>query len=178
MTYFVREISRDDLIAINQWRNNRELVVSLTSSFRYINLEVDDAWFSSYMVNRNNAVRLAIAQKSTNLIVGAVYLLKIDWIVRSAEFSIWIGEKEHQGKGVGKFATHSLLSHAFNDLGLNRIYLTLLPGNERARRLYASLGFKDEGVQRQAAFKSGKYVDLNQMSMLASDFLNLPPVSE
>ena len=67
-------------------------------------------------------------------------------------------------------ATQQLLAHGFNDLNLNRIYLTLLPDNERARRMYLRLGFQEEGRQRQAIFKSGRYHDVLEMALLREDF--------
>lgn len=171
MQYFLRELSRDDIKAINQWRNDRVIINSLVSPFRYIDKEIDDAWFSSYLSSRSNTIRLAIAEKNSNSIIGGVYLTKIDWVTRSAEFAIWIGSSDHQGKGIGKFASEKLLAHAFLDLGLNRVYLTVRTNNVRAIRLYTTIGFKEEGVHRQAVFKNGKFDDLLQMGILASEFL-------
>lgn len=170
MKYFLREISRGDIFAINQWRNDPAVINELGAPFRFINQEVDDSWYASYLGARNNNVRLAIACRDDNKIVGAVYLTGIDWLARSAEFSIWIGDQHHQGNGAGKMAAQGMLKHAFVDLGLNRIYLTVLESNGRARSLYARVGFSTEGVLREAVFKCGKFSNLIQMSILASEF--------
>jgi len=132
MAYYLREICRGDIPEINQWRSDRQIIEQLGAPFRFINQETDDAWFALYLGSRTNNVRLAIVCKRDNKTVGAVYLTGIDWVARSAEFSIWIGCKDHQGKGAGKIATREILNHAFNDLGLNRIHLTVLKTNERA----------------------------------------------
>ncbi|MCY1364512.1 Spermidine N(1)-acetyltransferase [compost metagenome] len=102
--------------------------------------------------------------------VGAAYLLSIDWVVRDCEFAIWIGERDFQGRGVGTFATYKALEHAFLDLNLNRVYLAVIDNNERAIAVYKKSGFTVEGVQRQAVFKEGAYLDVVQMSILASEF--------
>ena len=39
--YKLRELERKDLIIINSWRNDYELIEQLGAPFRYINLEVD-----------------------------------------------------------------------------------------------------------------------------------------
>lgn len=168
--YFVRELAKSDLSSINKWRNDRELISSLVSTFRYIAENVDAVWLESYFSSRTNSVRLAICDKSSGAIVGAVYLLAIDWIARSCEFGIWVGEREFQGKGVGTFATRKALEHAFFDLNLNRVYLTVLESNERALALYKKIGFVVEGVMRNAAFKEGVYANLVQMSIMKAEF--------
>lgn len=170
MKYFIREICRDDIKYINTWRNNREVVDTLGSSFRYINEEVDVGWFNSYLLNRSSSIRLAICHAESRAIIGAAYLLGIDWVNRSAEFSIWVGEKSYQGKGAGYFAVLASLNHAFYDLNLNRIHLTVLSTNERAINLYKKVGFTEEGLLRSAAFKSGNYIDMLQMSILSNEY--------
>ncbi|MFC5694229.1 GNAT family N-acetyltransferase [Pseudomonas sp. GCM10022186] len=171
--FYLRELARDDIKDINRWRNDRGIIRSLGAPFRYISEEVDSAWMESYLSSRSSCVRLAICERASNRIVGAVYLLSIDWVVRDCEFAIWIGERDFQGRGVGAFATDKALEHAFLDLNLNRVYLAVVADNERAISLYKKSGFSVEGVQRQAVFKEGAYLDVVQMSMLASEFRRL-----
>ncbi|MEG0937455.1 MAG: GNAT family protein [Comamonas sp.] len=170
MKYHLREIEKKDIPSINEWRNNREIINYLGAPFRYINKDVDEAWYSSYINNRNSSVRLAIVEDHSDGIIGAVYLTSIDWVNRSAEFSIWIGAIDYQSKGVGKFASHHMLSHAFNDIGMQRIHLTVLSDNTRARNLYKNVGFKEEGVLRKVILKNGIYKDMILMSILAQEF--------
>ncbi|WP_416196935.1 GNAT family N-acetyltransferase [Pseudomonas sp. Teo4] len=62
------------------------------------------------------------------------------------------------------------MRHAFMDLNLNRVYLTVLENNARALSLYKKVGFKVEGTLRQAVFKNGEYCNMTQMSILADDY--------
>ncbi|CAG34769.1 GNAT family N-acetyltransferase [Desulfotalea psychrophila] len=168
--FYLREISRQDQKTINEWRNNNDLISLLGAPFRYIDESIDSAWLDNYFSNRSNCVRLAVCQHGSNDIIGAVYLLSIDWISRSCEFAIWIGDVEFRGNGVGTFATEGALKHAFLDLNLNRVYLTVLEENEAARALYKKVGFSEEGKHRQAVFKEGKYMNMIQMSILKNEF--------
>lgn len=168
--YFLRELTSSDIPSINKWRNDSNLVSHLGAPFRYINIETDTKWFEGYLQNRSNAIRLAICRKSDAMLIGAVYLLNIDWLVRQAEFAIWIGDETYQGKGVGKFAIQEVLKHAFLDLNFNRVYLTALIHNCRAINLYEKIGFKKEGVIRQGTFKEGRFIDLVMMSILREDY--------
>lgn len=167
--YKLRELCRNDLEAINKWRNNPEIIASLGAPFRFINLEVDSRWFDSYMNSRSNAVRCAITEDGDDTILGLVSLVSIDHMNQSAEFHIMIGE-ESQGKGMGTFALTEMLKHAFNNLNLQRIELTVLESNSRARHLYEKVGFVKEGVKRKAKYKNGKFEDMLLYAMLKEDF--------
>ena len=164
----LRELARSDLDAINRWRNDPDVVALLGGSFRHVCMTVDERWYESYLANRATNVRLAI-ELGDGTMVGAVYLVGIDWLNRSAEFAIWIGDAASQGKRVGEAATRLMLAHAFDDLNLERVHLTVLRHNERAIRLYRKVGFVEEGVLRRAAFKGGQYRDLLAMAMLRDE---------
>jgi RimJ/RimL family protein N-acetyltransferase len=142
----------------------------LGAPFRYIDVEIDEQWIDNYYKNRDCSVRLAICEKKKDKVVGVVYLLNIDWISRNCEFAIMIGDVSHQGQGLGEYATKLALMHAFKDLNLHRVYLTLLEDNKRALNLYEKVGFKREGLLRSAVFKNGGYLNLVQMAIIADQF--------
>lgn len=73
---------------------------------------------------------------------------------------------EWWGKGVGTVLIDALLSLADDWLNLHRVELWVYAHNKRARTLYESFGFRLEGVQRDWAFESGRYVDACVMSRL------------
>lgn len=169
--FFVREISKDDVEVINSWRNDKELINKLGSPFRYIDKAVDTNWLENYFNNRNNCVRLAICEVQSSKIIGAVYILNIDWVSRNCELAIWIGSKECRGKGAGFYSVQKALSHAFQDLNLHRVYLTVLEDNIPAINLYKKTGFSSEGIHRESVYKNGKYFNMIQMSILSKEFM-------
>lgn len=170
--YKLRELERKDLEQINKWRNDSELIALLGAPYRFINLEVDIKWYESYMGNRGNAIRCAIVQENEDKILGLVSLVSINYINQSAEFHIMIGDKENQGKGIGTFAVNAMLYHAFYNMNLRRIELSVLESNERAKVLYEKCGFVYEGIKRQAKFKNGKFEDLLCYSILKDEYQN------
>lgn len=167
----LREIARSDVEIINAWRADKDLVDLLGGPFRHVGLEIDQAWFDAYLKNRANNVRLAICRPEDGQIIGVVYLLQIDWLNRSAELSIQIGVAAQRGQGVGEAAVRAALQHAFADLNLHRIHLTVLSTNARAIALYKKAGFSTEGCFREALFKNGSYVDLMSMALLKNEFV-------
>lgn len=166
----LRELNEVDLEVINHWRNDPELISNLGAPFRYINYEVDKRWYESYMNNRGNNVRCSIVDE-TDMILGLVSLVSIDYMNQSAVFNIMIGDKNKQGKGIGSFAVKEMLNHAFNNLNLQRVELFVLEDNKRAMHLYEKSGFKLEGRKRKAKYKNGKFVDLLMYSILKEEFI-------
>ncbi len=166
--YSLRELRREDIPIINKWRNDPELISHLGAPFRYINEEVDMLWYDNYMKNRNSTVRLAMTDES-NVILGLASLTNIDNINRSCTAHFMIGEAVNRGKGLGTFAIKEILKHAFMNLNLNRVELSLLSTNT-VIYLYKKIGFTVEGTKRKAAFKNGSYVDVIEMAMLKEDY--------
>jgi diamine N-acetyltransferase len=74
-----------------------------------------------------------------------------------------------RGRGTGRVALRIVRQLAFEELGAHRLWLDVVPGNAAARRLYASEGFVEEGVMREAARRAGGFVSLVLMSMLEQE---------
>ncbi|MDN3434309.1 GNAT family protein [Pseudoalteromonas sp. APC 3356] len=163
---YLRELSIADVEALNQWRNTKGTVDFLGANFRYVDIAIDTKWFENYQKNRTNNVRLAICCKETDELFGAVYLLNIDWLNRNTEFAIWLGDESSRGQGIGERATALALEHAFLDLNLHKVYLTVLETNKAAIGLYDKVGFKGEGVLVDAVYKNGKYTNMISMAMI------------
>lgn len=164
----LREIERQDMVKINKWHNDVKLSQNLGGSTRFVNSEVDEAWFDHYLASRASNVRCAILDD--NEVVGVVYLLSIDPINLSGELHIMIGEESSRGKGIGTFAVHAMVEYAFYNLNLRRIQLDVLETNEAARSLYRKIGFKDEGMKRKAVYKNGEYINVIIMALLREEY--------
>lgn len=169
--YKLREIERRDIPEINKWHNDKELSKNLGGGgTRYINSDVDNAWYDRYLNTRSNSVRCAIVDEN-DVIIGCVYLLNIDSINLCADLHIMIGSKENQGRGIGTFAVTSIVDHAFFNLNLRRLQLEVLEYNQAAQKLYRKIGFIEEGRKRKAVFKDGNYVDEIIMGLLRDDYV-------
>ena len=69
-----------------------------------------------------------------------------------------------QGQGIGRGLMNALLDVADNWLQIRRVELTVFTDNSRAIGLYRSVGFVEEGVHREFAFRNGEYVDALAMA--------------
>lgn len=113
---------------------------------------------------------LLIASKENDALVGDIALQDIDTMNRSANIRIAINRQQHQGKGFGTEALRLMLDYGFGILNLHRIELNVFAFNERAIHVYEKLGFRREGVQREALFYDHKYRDSILMSILGDEF--------
>ena len=52
----------------------------------------------------------------------------------------------HRGQGIGAPALELALGYAFEILGARRVWLDVVPSNQRALRLYARSGLTDDGI--------------------------------
>jgi len=73
-------------------------------------------------------------------------------------------------RGLGRRILTEIIRICFRELRAHRLFLDVFEDNARARHLYESLGFKYEGVMRQAAHRDGRWFDLHLMSMLESEY--------
>ena len=165
-----RELSRADLPKINAWRNDPQIVMHLGANHLFITEEVDERWYDNYLARRTEFVRLAILEPISKRMIGLVCLVGIHPINRSAEFSLMVGESDSWSKGYGFKATTEVLKHAFMDLNLHRVHLTVTSENEPARKLYEKAGFLVEGELREAVFKGGKFCNLIMMGILQAEW--------
>ena len=73
-------------------------------------------------------------------------------------------------RGLGRRVLNEIIRTVFRELGAHRLFLDVFEDNARARHLYESLGFKYEGIMREAAYRDGRWFDLHLMSMLESEY--------
>lgn len=104
--------------------------------------------------------------------IGGAQLKEIDWLNRSAEFGLFIGETEYWAKGYGMEITRLILTYAFETLNLHRVCLRVDKDNAAAVRCYQKCGLKQEGIFREEVFRDGKYHDSMIMSILKKEWLS------
>ena len=112
---------------------------------------------------------LAIMTKNGRRHIGNIALQKIDPISRNAQFSIILGDKNYWGKGYAKEAMLLIIKHGFSQMGLHRIYCGTTADNIAMQNLALSVGMKEEGRRREAAFKAGRYTDIIEYGLLRKE---------
>lgn len=90
----------------------------------------------------------------------------------SAYLQMYLGEAQARGQGLGWNALAAVLTHAFEQLDLHRIWLHTLPDNQAASGLYRKAGFVEEGIERESILRDGEFQDQRRWSILAQDWLH------
>jgi RimJ/RimL family protein N-acetyltransferase len=80
---------------------------------------------------------------------------------------------ETKGRGYGRQAMRAIKQFAFHEVRCHRLWLDVLDGNDRARGLYESAGFRVEGVSRESFKWGDSYASLFIMSILANEYIRL-----
>jgi ribosomal-protein-serine acetyltransferase len=115
----------------------------------------------------NNGLQTAIV--CAEEIVGMVGLHGVDWAHRSASVGYWLDEA-HQGKGTMTRAVQALVDHALHAWALNRVEIRAAADNARSRALAERLGFREEGLLREAFRIGERYDDDVVYAVLASEW--------
>ena len=107
--------------------------------------------------------------------IGEIVLNELDEVSRSANLRLQM-LPDYRGRGYGREAIEQVLTFAFlgvpDDPGprLHRVGLDVLSINPRAKALYASLGFVEEGRLREVYRDGGTWADAIVMSILEDEF--------
>ncbi len=112
----------------------------------------------------------AIYREGVDEPVGVIGLMNVSEANASADLSIIVGSAEDREQGVGTEAIRLLLDYAFEELGLNRVGLSVFDFNEPAISAYEKLGFAHEGRLREAIRRSDYFHDAILMSILADEW--------
>ncbi|HTO06043.1 MAG TPA: GNAT family protein [Myxococcota bacterium] len=101
-------------------------------------------------------------------LAGVCGFRRIDHDNRSGELGYWL-RADRQGRGIMSACCRACVRHGFESLGLNRIELVAASENARSRALAEALGFRLEGVLRQAGWLYDHYVDHAVYARLRSE---------
>lgn len=125
-------------------------------------------WYDSISLDPTRMVKVIVANDGAPK--GLCGLNSIDLIYRRAE--LWIYVVDSVRDGTGRSSTRTLLNHAFATLGLRRVGVRVFSFNERALGFFRSVGFVEEGIERDGVFKRGSYHNVQLLSMLADEFIS------
>jgi RimJ/RimL family protein N-acetyltransferase len=166
----LREIEREDLPQLREWRNRP----ALRRNFRQqgeLSMADQEAWFNRVVRDDPNTIMFAIAEASSHRLLGATGLCGIDQVSRHAEISIYIGVDDlYVDDVLAPEAARMLLSHGFTELGLHRVWAEVYAYDDSKRKLFDRLNFSLEGRFREHHRDDGNWYDSLFFGLLADEF--------
>ena len=169
---YVRGVECADLPAMIEWVNDHDATKYMFTGDRPALLErLQERWEAER--ESHNTIPFAVCTKNDDTFVGTTGLYEIQWIMRTAEFRIFLGAKNHWNRGIGTECARLMLVYAFDKLNLNRVQLGVNAANEGAVRSYEKSGFLREGVLREEQYRNFRYYDVIRMAMLRREYETL-----
>ena len=169
---YLRPFEMSDRDAYKRWRADADPMATAEFGYR---APLSDAEVDNYLSSRADQqgkpdYQFVICMLDDDKAIGNIMLAGHDVRRRHAELGIVIGENDYRGKGYGTDAVNAVLDFAFGELGLERVALSTLAGNQAGQRAYEKAGFKLEGTARSATFNRGKFHDVTLMGMTRQDW--------
>ena len=164
----LRALEKEDLIHLRDWRN----ITHFRKHFREVrelSLADQENWFDHLQKTKDRNFMFGIERLGDGKLIGTCGLLYINWIIRSADYSFYIGEDcaYIDNNGWAKEATNLLLSYGFHTLNLNKIWMELYEFDKKKIDFFINeFDFKQDGILRDNCFENGKYWDSVLISIL------------
>jgi len=166
---YLRLLEKEDLSSRVRWVNDKEVRKSLMFDWP-LSISKTEKWFQNQLMD-DTKINFSIIHKETGRLVGMTGLIDINIKHKRAQFYMTIGEKDFQGMRLPDENIPMVLEYAFEELGLNKVYLYTIDINDKARHVYLRNGFKAEGVLREHYFCVGQLRDLHVYSVLRKEWL-------
>jgi RimJ/RimL family protein N-acetyltransferase len=153
MHYKLRQLEREDLEIVKNWRNENVLCLR---QFKLIN-ELDQDNF----YNENKDIYVVVTEVNElfdfDRLCGMLGLTYIDWKNRSAEVSIITEDYSN----IEKFSSsiYQFIRYAFLELGFNRLYNEVYKFDSAKKELWKSLNWTKEAILKESVFHNGKFCD-------------------
>ena len=166
--FIIRLIEKRDIELARQLHNDDSTLFQLTD-VTHVSECQQEKWFETVSLS-NKSRRYSIFHANSGSFIGIFRLDNIDYINRNLCVGLDI-VSEMRGRGFAKGIYKYFMDYYFLQHGFQRLYLTVLSDNKIALNLYSSLGFVEEGRQREAIFRNGKFIDLICMSVLSHEYI-------
>ncbi len=169
----LRALEKEDLKLLRDWRNISSFRKHFRES-RELSISDQEKWFESLQNSKHINFMFIVVELSTNEAIGAVGLLYINWINRSADFSFYIGKDEIyvDESDYSIEAAKLLIEYGFNNLNLNKIWMELYEYDTKKIQFFTKkFNFKQDGLLRQNCFEEGKYWDSLLISLLKNEYI-------
>ncbi len=166
---YLRALSLNDVTEeYLSWLNDEETTRGLASGV--FPSSIDELLrFVESVVNNKNVVMFAVCDNTNDRHIGNIKLDQFDWVSRTCELGLLIGDKTYWGRGIGTEVCKLALNYAFTDLNIRKVTLAVYENNPSAIRVYEKLGFIREGQLRKHIFEGGTYFDKFYMGIFREE---------
>lgn len=166
----LRAVERGDLPQLLEWRNRPDFR-RYFREYRELGTDQQAAWYENSVLKDPSTRMFSIVALDDGRLLGACGLCYIDWVNRSADFSIYIGaDGAYVDQVFAPDAARQLLAYGFDELNLHRVWAEIYSFDAIKADYLKSLGFRQEGRHRQTHWSEGKWCDSLFFGLLAKEW--------
>ena len=137
---------------------------------RGTNSPADSLDFIEHCIHQaDSQSELVLGIRTGGRIIGSIGMHQWDHGTKRAQLGYWIS-LEYEGRGIVKQCLSRFIDFLFQNAGLNKLEIHFTAANKRSARVAESLGFKVEGVIRQAHLRNGLTEDLVMTGLLKTEW--------
>jgi len=166
---YLRPVETTDVSSIQRWHNDPELRKLARSGELPVTLEREEKDIKAAS-HASDEAYLMIVKKLDNKPIGFIRVNDLTSSTKDVWLRMIIGDKSSWGKNYAGEALRSVLEWLFYELNIHRVTLGTYVTNKRAIKFFEKLGFRREGVIREAHFIDGKYHDIISFGLLKQEF--------
>ncbi len=167
----LRAIERNDLPQLLEWRNRPEYR-RYFREYRELSSEHQEKWFQAVVMGDPRTNMFAITELTTGQLIGACGLCYIDWVNRSADFSIYIGvDSLYIDEKYAPDAAKVMIKYAFEELGIHRLWAEIYDIDDPKIQFFNSLDFVLDGRFRHTHWTEGSWHDSLFYSLLEGEYI-------
>jgi RimJ/RimL family protein N-acetyltransferase len=166
---YLRPVELSDTRSIQEWHNDpeiRKLARSGELPVTYTK-ENDDIRIAK---DSEEEIYLIIMEKRTDKSIGFIRLNLIDAVARNMWLRMIIGDAEARGKKSAEDALRCILEWLFSEQNVHRVTIETYETNIRAIHFFKKLGFKQEGIVREAVYIDKEYHNIVALGLLKREF--------
>lgn len=102
-------------------------------------------------------------------LLGRIFFFKPSTYWSTYEIAYTLFDRERRNRGLMTEALGLFTRYLFAVKPVNRLQLTILPGNHASRRVAEKCSYRSEGIMRQAMFLRGEFRDLEMFSIVRAE---------
>jgi ribosomal-protein-alanine N-acetyltransferase len=157
--FYLSRIVRADKAAYMDHLTDPEIARNtLAIPFPYTESDAD-SWLSQCEKEACAPEKIFAIREPAGYLIGAIGIAgELAAKSREAEFGYWLA-KPYRGRSLMSHAICAFANHAFEQLGLHRLYATPFAHNVASQRVLEKAGFQRKGLLRQHHLKNGNYLD-------------------
>lgn len=166
----LRPFEKRDLEKWTSWFNDKDTTLYMNKRVFPNTIAQQEQHLKNSKIDKNNLQFAIVLKDEEESLIGSIGIHKIDWVHRTGDISILIGEKIGLGKGVGKEAIRILVNHAFLKMNLRKITAGMWSENIGSKKAFEANGFKLEGTRREQYEANNQLYNSFDYGLLRSDW--------